>query len=472
MELGKDSRWKDIGEFDGVAQAPGRWGFRDLVLSPAEYADDGATEMLFHFNAPGEGDATGAYRWTGAGPRISDALSALGAGSAAFDGTGTAQALRIPPNGMFAAGAAWADFSVEFWLSPSTLSDGETVLSWEAPAEEARGLSVQGLSCLISDRRLVWDFRGLFTRPDGSRTSVSLSGTRRLLPRRWHHHLLRFDSSIGLLEYLIDGVPDAITHVTDTGREGGSVALPRVGRGHPGELVIAPRFTGFLDELRVSRRFVEAPVVQRFPGRTGTAVSGIVDLGFTGTRIARIESVIDTPADTGVAFSYRISDVWTNPRSIEAAWVPFVPSTDFKDSVRGRYLQVMVELFPDGTRTRTPRVSSLSIVYEPNLPPAPPAGFTVTPGNGKVTLQWRKVNDLNLKGYRVFYGDAPHMYLGTGAAEGDSPLDAGASTRMVITGLENGKLYYFAAAAYDDSDPPQLSAFSVEVSARPSRMYP
>jgi hypothetical protein len=82
------------------------------------------------------------------------------------------------------------------------------------------------------------------------------------------------------------------------------------------------------------------------------------------------------------------------------------------------------------------------------------------------------VNDLNLKGYRVFYGDAPHTYLGTGAEEGDSPLDAGASTRLEITGLENGRLYYFAVAAYDDSDPPQLSAFSAELSARPSRIYP
>jgi hypothetical protein len=473
MELGKGSRWKDMRDFDGVSRAPGRWGFQDLVLSAAEYADDGATEMLFHFNAPGEGDATGAYRSTGGGPRISDAQSAMGAGSAVFEGAGTAQALRIPPNGMFAAGAAWGDFSVEFWLSPSTLSDGETVLSWEGPAQKGQGLAVQGLRCLISDRRLVWDFRDLFTRADGSRTSVSLTGVRQLLPRRWHQHLLRFDSSIGLLEYLIDGVPDAMTHVTDTGREGGSVALPHIGKGHPGELVIGTRFTGFLDELRVSRRFIEAPTVQRFPGRTGTAVSGIVDLGFTRTRIARIESVIDTPADTGVAFSYKVSDEWTNPRSIDGGpWVPFVPSTDFKDTVHGRYLQVRVELFPDGTRTRTPRVSSLSIVYEPNLPPAPPAGFTATPGNGKVTLQWRKVNDLNLKGYRIFYGDAPHTYLGTGAAEGDSPLDAGAATRIVITGLENGKLYYFAVAAYDDSDPPQLSAFSAEVSARPSRMYP
>jgi hypothetical protein len=471
MELGKDSLWKDMRDLDGITQSPGRWGYKDLVLSSAEYAVDSMTEMLFHFNSPGEGDATGSYGFAHGGPPVSEAVSALGAGSGVFDAGRTEELLTQPRGGMFAPGAVWRDFSIEFWLSPSTLADGETLLSWEAPFTE--GTAVQGFRCMIGDRRIVWEFHGLFTRPGGARLSFTLSGTRQLLPRTWHHHLLRFDSRIGLLEYLIDGIPDAAMTVTDTGREGGSIALPEIGRGHPGELVLAPHFTGFMDELRVSRQCVNSPSVQRFAGRTGTAVSGIVDLGFTHTRVARIESVFDAPADTAVAFSYKVSDSWTNPRSLTGGeWTPFMPGSDFKDTVRGRYMQVMVELFPDGTRMRTPRVSSLSIVFEPNLPPAPPAGFTAVAGNGKVTLQWRKVNDLNVKGYRVFYGDAPHTYLGTGAAEGESPVDAGAATRLALSGLENGKLYYFAVAAYDDSEPAQLSAFSAEVSARPSRMYP
>ena len=92
-------------------------------------------------------------------------------------------------------------------------------------------------------------------------------------------------------------------------------------------------------------------------------------------------------------------------------------------------------------------------------------------GNGKVTLSWRAVNELNAKGYRVYYGTSPHNYLGTGAAEGDSPLDAGSKTSVDVTGLDNGSLYYFAVVAYDDSSPPQISEFSPEVSARPSRIY-
>jgi hypothetical protein len=71
----------------------------------------------------------------------------------------------------------------------------------------------------------------------------------------------------------------------------------------------------------------------------------------------------------------------------------------------------------------------------------------------------------------VYFGEAPHTYLGASSALGDSPIDAGDATRIEIGGLANGSLYYFAVAAYDSSEPRQQSAFSAEVSARPSRIY-
>jgi hypothetical protein len=92
-------------------------------------------------------------------------------------------------------------------------------------------------------------------------------------------------------------------------------------------------------------------------------------------------------------------------------------------------------------------------------------------GNGKVMLSWRAVNDLTAKGYLVYYGSSPHTYLGTGAAQGASPIDVGSSTRAEIGGLDNGELYYFAVVSYDASEPRQQSPFSAEVSARPSRIY-
>jgi len=478
IELGKAGLWSSVQSLDGVTRVDGRWGFKDLALSSGEYAPDGTTELLLHFDTGSTGDAAGAYSVVGSAPRVSTSVVALGDGSALFEGAPGGLSLEAPPSSLFSAGAVWGDVTIEFWLYPARLANGETILSWmgssKRGAGRGAGLSGQSIRCLVRDRRLVWDFQGVFTLPTGERLPVTLTGTRQLLPRAWHHHLLRYSARDGLLEYLVDGIPEAVAHVTDTGRETGSVAVPRIGLENAGPLVLGPELTGFLDELRVSRRFVEDPALQRYPGRTGTVTSQVIDLGFTATRILRIESVYTTPGDSGVEFYYQTADSWSSRRLLKTStdWVAFTPPGNFKDSLRGRYIQLMVVLYPDGTRNLSPRVSSLRVVYEPNEPPGPPAGLTATPGNGKVTLAWRAVNELNVKGYAVYWGTSPHNYLGTGSAQGNSPVDAGSRTSIEISGLENGSLYYFAVVAYDSSDPPQNSEFSAEVSARPSRIYP
>ena len=493
IELGKDALWADMMSLDGLTPLPGKWGFQDLALSGGAYTADPSTELLLHFDSRSAADATGGYTFQGDGPVSSSFQPAMGTASAAFTGARSGAALGGPAGGMFSPGAIWGDFTIEFWLSPATLSDGEEILGWTGtdraaggsqpagitpggtggPAGASGGLTAQDIRCFIRDRRLVWDFTNVFRLPGAGRIPVRLSGTRQLLPRTWHHHLLRFDSRLGLLAYLIDGVPEALIHVTDTGSENGSVAVPVLGTAHSGPLVLGAGYTGFLDELRISRRVVDEPVLSRFLGRTGVAISRIIDLGYSSTRIVRIESVGSTPGDSGMDFSYQVSESWGGRKLLkgDTDWVPFLPGKDLGDGVRSRYVQLRVELFPDGTRTLSPRLSSLRVVYEPNLPPAPPAGVMVTAGNGKVTLSWRKVNDLDVKGYLVFYGTSPHNYLGTTAAPGPSPIDAGASTSIEIGGLDNGSLYYFAVAAYDDSQPRQQSEFSAEVSARPSRIY-
>ncbi len=477
VELGKDKLWSDMQSLDGVIRVDGRWGFKDLALSYGEYSADPETELLLHFDGKSEPEPAGAYRFIGGGPRIESGIFALGGGSALFEGDRAGVRLEAPPGSLFSPGAVWGDVSIEFWLYPATLSDGETILSWTGAAKvgdpRRPQLSGQTLRCVVKDRKLLWDFQDFFALPAGRPLPVTLAGARKLIPRVWHHHLLRYDAGTGLLEYLIDGVPEAIAWVTDTGREGGSIAVPRLGLAEAGPLVLGAGFTGFLDELRISRRVVNDPMIRRFAGRAGTATSSIIDLGFTATRVSRIEAVYSKPGDSGVEFYYQTSDTWKNPRILktDTDWVPFVPPGNFGDTLRGRYLQIMIVLYPDGTGSLSPRVSNLRIVYQPNEPPAPPAGLMATPGNGTVTLTWRPVEEPGVKGYSVYYGTSPHNYLGTGAAEGKSPVDAGAKTSIEITGLANGNLYYFAVVAYDESEPPQRSEFSAEVSARPSRIY-
>jgi fibronectin type 3 domain-containing protein len=74
---------------------------------------------------------------------------------------------------------------------------------------------------------------------------------------------------------------------------------------------------------------------------------------------------------------------------------------------------------------------------------------------GEVTLAWDPNTEPDLAGYRVYYGFGSRNY--------DQVLDVGNCTSCQVTGLEQGRTYYFAATAVNTAN--MESAFSNEVSA-------
>ena len=90
-------------------------------------------------------------------------------------------------------------------------------------------------------------------------------------------------------------------------------------------------------------------------------------------------------------------------------------------------------------------------------------------GDGEVTLSWRFSIDDNAGGYYVYYGSKPGEYLGRAAIEGVSPVNAGNSTSITLTGLNNGTIYYFAVSTYSKLDENINGELSNEVFARPSK---
>jgi hypothetical protein len=71
-----------------------------------------------------------------------------------------------------------------------------------------------------------------------------------------------------------------------------------------------------------------------------------------------------------------------------------------------------------------------------------------------VTLAWDANSDLDVAGYRMWYGTTSHNYT--------SMISVGNKTTCTITNLEPGQTYYFAATAYDHNG--NESAFSQEIS--------
>jgi len=476
--LGREDGWRDFPSVENVVRRPGMWGTLDLYLREDEYLPvSGQTDLLVHFNRESEGEATGHYRLERGRTLIAAEGRVMGEAGAGFNGERRGMQLAPQAGALFARDTRWGDFSIEFWLRPSLVSDGEEVLAWSGSRWRDRRLKPQELRCAVRSRRLAWEFVNFFAAgageaAGGRQAVIRLEGISTLVPRTWHHHLLRFDSGSGLLEYLVDGVPEAVTYVLASATQGGVPAkdgaplAPYIGEADSAPLLLGRGYTGFLDELRISRVFVEDPVLARFDGRAGVAASSPLDLGYTGTRLKRIEAVYGAQGDSDVFFYYRLADRLSSDQ-LDGDWVQFRPGVELPQA-RGRYLQLRVELFPDGRRTLSPQLSELRVVYEQDLPPAPPAGVQAVAGNARVRLAWSLVREEDVRGYLVYYGLAPGNYHGTGADRGPSPIDVGSATELELQGLENGRLYYFSVVCYDSTVPPHRSAFSKEVSARPS----
>jgi len=82
-----------------------------------------------------------------------------------------------------------------------------------------------------------------------------------------------------------------------------------------------------------------------------------------------------------------------------------------------------------------------------------------------VTLAWDANTEPELSGYKLHYGTEAGggSYKGTGAAEGDSPIDVGNVTTFTLHGLPDGTVHFFVVTAYSDKG--TQSDYSNEVDA-------
>jgi hypothetical protein len=467
--LGKAEQWAAFQRKEGLTTRPGRGGFDDLMLADSEYPVTPAVDLLLHFNALPVKEETGHYAVRSSAVGVNEKNAQLGKGAGVFSGS-DGVVLAPQPGALFSPGSPWTDFSIEFWLYPAGLTDGEIVFAWKGYRLYAGKLIPQNLECRVERRALVWSFENFFTPATGEPFRFELQSVEKLIPRQWRHHLLRFNVQQGILEYLVDGVPVGSRYTTVSGMESSQPCVPVIGESEESALSVGPRFTGFLDELRVSEEFVRSPILHRYAEAHGRATSRIFDLGSTGTLVKRVDALLDQPGDTEIDFYIRSSDAFDTFERLKGDWIPFTPGGLLGGELKGRYVQLMVEFFPNGKSEVSPRLFEIDVVYEPALAPSSPAELKAVAGDGKVTLSWKPVVGGDVKGYYVFYGEASLNYLGEEAAQGKSPIDVGNVTTFELTGLKNGKLYYFAVAAYDLASPPHLSEFHQEKTARPSEV--
>ena len=488
--LGGEARWNIAEHRLGVIEIPGLRPHPVLTLCSAaaggSFSRGSSLDLYLSFN---EGarvrDNTGRYRVTALPEfQIADARFArTGSGAALFAGS----PLVIEPqsrNALFSPGHI-KDFTIEFWLHPFNLGNGDIILSWAASKNNN---AIQRIQTTAFRNRLQWSFVNFFSSANGVYRNIELSGSTPIVPRTWSHHLIRFDAKTGMIEYLVNGNSEAIVYATPTGRESGEVYTPVIGSN--GAFLLGERFTGMMNEFKIHNAFASRDLLDRYAPAGGRIETRAIDLGCSSSAVLRVNASGGRAAngraavrsnmgnefrengrfhfsdDSEMNFSIRFSD---NPWLFdESPWINFIPGMPIAVNTRGRYVQLAVDFFPSADGYSSPFLSELRVVYAPGRPPLPPRNLTATAVDGGVILSWRSSPSANVSGYMVYYSSVRGELFGTHAALGASPIDVGNTTSILIDGLRNGTLYYFRVAAYEDTSNTRIVGdFSREVTARP-----
>ena len=186
----------------------------------------------------------------------------------------------------------------------------------------------------------------------------------------------------------------------------------------------------------------------------------------TGSVLNKLEAEMNIPSQTAVCYYVRSGENFYGWNDEYPEWKPVESGEDLK-GITGLYFQVAVELMPDGNGEQTPAITSISLDFTELPEPLPPFVVKAVAGNGSVTVSWNYSVDDTAGGYYLYYGTRPGEYLGRMAIEGESPINVGNTSSYTVTGLENGKIYYFAVAAWSAYDMRVVGNLSKEVFARP-----
>ena len=520
ISLGGQSTWRLAEQRTNVTEVMSVRPYPVLVLSSASGTSAAGysaatgvlgnfsplTEPSFDLSVSFDESRTGLYRDSAlhysvlahSGVEAADRRYArAGTGAALFGSTETASGLSavvIEPQSraaLFAAGNRIRDFTIEFWLYPLNMENGEQILSWVSSRPSGADYTVQRIHCFASRNRLQWSFTNFFASAAGSAyKNIEFSGSAPVVPKVWSHHLIRFDASTGMIEYLVNGSSDTITYATGTGRESSEVFTPIAG--NDGVFLLGERFMGLIDEFKIHSVCAGRSSVQRYVTSGGRTVTAAVDLGGNSSGVVRVDASGGRTSVRGTGINneyrengrFRFSDdsemnffirASENPYLLNSSpWISFTPGAEIT-GVRGRYVQIAVDFYPSADGESSPYLEGLHIIYQPGESPLPPRNLTAVAADGGVTLRWRHSPDANAEGYLVYYSSVRGDLFGEGSSLGPSPLDVGKTNSLFIGGLKNGTLYYFRIASYDRITGTlnyDIGEFSSEVTARPLEGLP
>ena len=435
-------------------------------------------DLLIRFDADGEAPE-GNYRLIDGTVVTSADDKKAGAASGRFYVDQSALSLQPLTKAVFASENEPGSFTIRFFIKPTVVENNEILIYWSNTIQNGGRFDYQSVICGIEDRRLVWNFERLFK---NAAPQIEVKGKSKIKAGEWSFHSLSYNRDLNFLEYSMNGRAERIVYLSPEGSESGIDTPPVTGSRPHSVLTVCRRFSGKMDELMILNQATDSPAVPQLLKDEGRILFRCIDTGYSNSLIENIVTDFRTDGNSAVNGYFRISEsrldsIRWNEAKIDGSdgyfngngWIPF-RSDDFPQNVRGRYLQVAVQLLPDTVEGISPQFKSADVVYKPNLPPLPPIALTATAGNGAVTLDWIPAVDIRTRGYRISYGTAPGRYTDFTDIE-NPPFTPNRHQQFTVTGLRNDVLYYFSVQAFDGAPVRQYGEFSEEISARPGLIH-
>ena len=469
LVLGGANGWNGLQSENGVTTGKGRFGYEAMQLATQVPATDITTDMLLTFDNGSITEVTGRYDIK-ENHLVPTAEAIKGKGAALSRGVSKGIILQGNEKSILGQSGLAGSFTVEFWIAPSLAENGEKVYSWRTSMNFSSYSEYQMVTAVFTNNRLEWRFKNVF--PSYKESDVVMRGYSAVIPGEWSRHTISFDEETGCLEYLVDGKTEAIKYITSTCHEGGTVCMPVLGQ--HSVLEICPQYTGRIDNVRILRAAYKkengsifATGNETYSTSGGRFVTQPILISQSAS-LNEVSALMNVPEQTEVKLFVRSGDNCYGWTENYPQWKE-VSSNEQIEGVKGLYFQLAAELLPDGNGSRTPSITELTLKYTEAELPLPPFVVNAEPGDGQVTLNWSYSVDDSAGGYYVYYGTRPGEYLGRVALEGASPVKAGNTTSMTLTGLQNGTIYYFAVSAYSRIDGRINGELSKEVYARPSK---
>lgn len=440
-----------------------RYGTTAVTVGYNELSYDEKSVALFHLNKPEQYESTGHYRII-THPSYSNDEMQFGGGSAFFDGrTPLVARPVISANGNDPP--PLSDFSIEFMVKPFYLLPGELLFRLKGERNLFKEESEQTILCYVDNHRIVWRIEGAFSGSEDISPSVELKSDP-LLPERWYHVHISYNSSNGMAELCIDRQPHDIQYAYEN--KSGKVLPPVLGSYEEFTVTLGERFHGLIDELHISRNLSHE--MEPFKGRyhkEGEFLSKVIDLEITDSTISKIDIEEFDVNSNRLLYYYHIAndpvsvfgvrDTFEDGYGREDIWTAFIPGEPLVQNNAGRYLLLKVLFLSDPKAISPPLIATMTVHYRNPVKPPLPLDIYAEYNDGTIKIGWTPKEPAEGIGYLIYIGEATGEYFYT-----DRPVDAGENPFAVID-VEERNLYFIRIVPYRRGDHPLMGIPSKEI---------